>query len=88
MNIPTMNHTTFKARKREVGTTVEQVAHTSCKENMKLEMNKAILAGAEPDETGLIGVPVSYDMGWQKRGKGHNSLTGQGAAWDLKLARF
>ena len=26
MNIPTMNHSTFKAREREVGKTVENVA--------------------------------------------------------------
>jgi len=26
------------------------------------------------------GIAVSYDMGWTKRGKGHNSLTGHGAS--------
>ncbi|CAB4001077.1 Hypothetical predicted protein [Paramuricea clavata] len=26
---------------------------------------------------------ASYDMGWQKRGKGHNSSTGHGAAMGL-----
>ena len=83
MNIPTMNHSTFKAREREVGNAVEHVAQTSCKENMNIEMDNAVLAGAVPDDSGLIGIQVSYDMGWQKRGKGHNSLTGQGAAMGL-----
>ena len=27
----------------------------------------------------LTHIAVLYDMGWQKRGKGHNSLTGHGA---------
>ena len=42
-----------------------------------------MLKGATVDENGLIGFPVSYDMGWQKRGKGHNSLTGHGTAMGL-----
>ena len=28
----------------------------------------------------MPGIAVSYDMGWTKRGKGHNSLTGHGAS--------
>ena len=87
MNIATMNHSTFKAREREVGKTVENVSQISCKENMNMEMNDAVLDGAEPDDNGLIGIPVSYDMGWQKRGKGHNSLTGQGMAMGLKTGK-
>ncbi|CAB4007536.1 Hypothetical predicted protein, partial [Paramuricea clavata] len=87
MNIPTMNHSTFKTREREVGKTVENVAQISCKENMNMEMNDAVVDGAEPDVNGLIGIPVSYDMGWQKRGKGHNSLTGQGMAMGLKTGK-
>ena len=40
-----------------------------------------ILEKGEKD--GLVGIAVSYDMGWQKRGKGHNSLTGHGTAMGL-----
>lgn len=29
----------------------------------------------------LVGIAISFDMGWQKREKGHNSLTGH---WDGK----
>jgi hypothetical protein len=60
-----------------VGKTVENIAKICCKENMNMEMNDALLDRAEPDDNGLIGIPVSYDMGLQKRRKGHNSLTGQ-----------
>ena len=87
MNIPTMNHSTFKAREREVGKTVENVAQISCKENMNMEMNDAVVDGAEPDDNGLIGIPVSYDMGWQKRGRDMIHLQDKGWLWDLKLER-
>lgn len=35
---------------------------------------KHAIATAQPDENNLIPVPCSYDMGWQKRGKGSNSI--------------
>ena len=54
---------------------------------MKIERNNALLSGAASDKDGLVGIPVSYDMGWQKRGKGHNSLTGQGAAMGLQTGK-
>ena len=72
MNIPTMNNSTFKARERETGKAVEHVAQTSCKENMKFERDNALLSGVASDKHGLVGIPVSYDMRWQKRGKDHN----------------
>ena len=86
-NIPTMNNSTFKARERETGKAVEHVAQASCKENMQIERDNALSSGAASDKDGLVGIPVSYDMGWQKRGKGHNSLTGQGAAIGLHTAK-
>ena len=55
----------------------------SCKESIAEEREKAILAGKNVDEDGLIGLPVSYDMGWQKRGKGNFSLKGQETAMGL-----
>jgi DNA polymerase III epsilon subunit-like protein len=45
------------------------------------------LTGAEPDENDLIPISVSYDMGWQKRGKGFNSNTGQGAVMGLDTGK-
>jgi len=37
------------------------------------------LAGEVADSNGLIGIPASYDMAWQRRNGGHNSNTGHGA---------
>ena len=83
INFPPLNTVTFKKREREVGKVVESLAKKSCQENIEKEMENAVLKGATVDENGLIGFPVSYDMGWQKRGKGHNSLTGHGTAMGL-----
>ncbi|CAB4012396.1 Hypothetical predicted protein [Paramuricea clavata] len=68
--IPTMNNKTFKSREREVGKAVESLAQTSCKTNMEVEKKMAEKNREVADENGLIGIPVSYHMGWQKRGKG------------------
>jgi hypothetical protein len=83
INIPPFNNVTFKKREREVGRAIQSLASTSCKENLQKEKENAISNNIQADSNGLIGFPVSYDMGWQKRGKGHNSLTGQGAAMGL-----
>ena len=83
INIPPLNNVTFKKREREVGRAIQSLASTSCKENLQKEKENAISNNIQADSNGLIGFPVSYDMGWQKRGKGHNSLTGQGAAMGL-----
>ena len=40
-----------------------------------------------PSADGLVGIAVSYDMGWQKRGRGHNSSTGHGAAMGLATGK-
>ena len=83
INIPRINISTFKKREREVGKATETLAKKSCNESIAEEREKAILAGENVDENGLIGLPVSYDMGSQKRGKGHYSLTGEGTAMGL-----
>ena len=43
----------------------------------------AIKKGVEADDRGCINIPCSYAMGWQKRGKGHNSLNGHAALMGL-----
>ena len=63
----------------------------AAKENMKIERDNALLSGAASDKDGLVGIPVSYEIEWQKRGKGHNSFTGQWTRcckWDYKMERF
>lgn len=79
LDIPTVNHATFKTREREVGKAVELVANESCVVSCCKEREMAMAAGAECDSGNLVGVMCSYDMGWQKRGKAHNSSTGHGA---------
>ncbi len=79
MNIPPMCRGSFKARERETGKAVESVAKISCEEVIANEKTQLIGIGEEPDENNLMSVPCSYDMGWQKRGKGFNSNTGHAA---------
>ena len=69
LNVPSVNHVTFKVREREVGKAVESVAQASCLESCSEERKRAVAAGVQGDHQDLVGVLVSYDMGWQKRGK-------------------
>ena len=87
LNVPSINHVTFKAREREVGKVIESVAETSCRESCCEERKRAVAAGAQSDEKGLVGILVSYDMGWQKRGKAYNSSTGHGAVMGVSTGK-
>lgn len=78
-NIPTINSSTFKRREREVGKTIETVARASCQDSLRNEKMQILNDGFQPDEDNLVSVPCSFDMGRQKRGKGHNSHTGHAA---------
>ena len=88
LDIPPINHVTFKAREREVGKAVESVANESCIESSCKEREKAIASGAKPDSENLIGVMCSYDMGWQKRGKAHNSSSRHGAVLGVATGKI
>ena len=88
MNVPSINHTTFKAREREIGKVVESVAEARCMESCHEERKRAVAAASQSDDEGLVGVLVSYDMGWQKRGKAYNSSTGHGAVLVSEQGRF
>lgn len=83
MNIPPLNSSTFKKREREAGKAVEKVAKKSCKDYVAIERLTAVSTGSQADENNLISVQCSFDMGWQKRGKGHNSRTGHAAVMSL-----
>lgn len=74
MNIPPIARNTLKRREREVGPAVEKVAKRSCTDAFSEEREKS---GGE-------NITTSYDMGWQKRGRGYNSLTGVGHMIGLK----
>ena len=86
LNVPTINPT-FKSREREIGTAVEKVARKSGLENMALERKLALDGGATADSDGFVSVWCSYDMGWQKRGRGQNSSTGHGAVMGLTTGK-
>ena len=62
-----------------MGKAVESIAKASGMESSIEEKKIAIAAGAEIDSQNLVGVTCSYDMGWRKQGKAHNSSTGHGA---------
>ena len=75
LNAPMLNPVTFKLREREVGKAVESVAKSSCQNCSTMEKNKAPQNGVKSDEGNLIPIPCSFEMGWQRRGKGYNSRT-------------
>ena len=79
MNIPPMAFASFKTRERETGKAVENAARASCSPIITEEKDKLNEDGEQLDENNLMPVSCSYDMGWQKRGKGFKSNTGQAA---------
>ena len=87
MNVPPIANNTYKRREREVGLAVEQIAKRSCTNVTTTEKEMEIKKGAKADENGLIGLTCSYDMGWQKRGRVFNSLTGHGAVMGLQTGK-
>lgn len=52
-----------------------------------MEKNEALQNGVKSDEGNLFPIPCSFDMGWQRRGKGHNSCTGQAAVMSLSSGK-
>ena len=87
LNAPTLNPVTFKLREREAGKAVEAIAKGSCQDCLAIERMEALHSGVEVDESNLVPIPCSFDMGWQKRGKGHNSRTGQAAVMSLSSGK-
>ena len=79
MNTSTMNHRLFKRG-------VKKVARERCEMNLNLE-KKVAKQSSGPSTDGLVGITVFYDMGWQKRGRRHNSSTGHGAAMGLTTGK-
>ena len=72
INVPSLGESTLKAREREVGPQIEKLAKESCLESLESERN----LWKEDNEKENVAIGASFDMGWQKRGKAHNSLTG------------
>ena len=72
INVPLLGESTLKAREREGGPQIEKLAKESCLESLESERN----LWKEDSEKENVAIGASFDMGWQKRGKAHNSLTG------------
>ena len=87
LNAPTLNSVTFKLREREVGKAVEGIAKSSCPNCLTMRKNEALQNGIKSDKGNLVPIPCSFDMGWQRRGKGHNSRTGQAAVMSLSSGK-
>ena len=71
MDIYCLHSKSYKAIERRVGPIIEKVAEGSC--NNWLEKEKESNEGEQD-------IAISFDMGWQKRGKARNSRTGHGTA--------
>ena len=79
INLPAVSENTLKAREREIGPVIERVAKESCGKALEVEKSQWMdesFNSAKASNEG-VGIGASYDGGWQKRGKGHNSLTGK-----------
>ena len=71
IDVKCMTSKTYKSIERTVGTEIETEARSSCSDWLQTEVNSS---------AGKNDLAISYDMGWQKRGNGRNSRTGQGTA--------
>lgn len=87
LNIPTMNSQLFKMREREIGNSIGKVAKGSCDVYLEQEKENAEKSNNQGEVDSMPAIAVSYDMGWTKRGKGHNSHTGHGASMGLKTGK-
>lgn len=88
MNIPPVCPKTLKRREREMGPVIESLAKRSCTCAAKEELEQTT-AGVEGGCESNVGIAVSYDMGWQKRGTGksYNSTSGVGHMFGAKTKK-
>ena len=76
INLPAVHENTLKAREREIGPALEKIAKRSCKNAIEKEKSQWLIESSSKESPEKVGIGASYDTGWQKRGKGHNSFTG------------
>ncbi|XP_044166167.1 uncharacterized protein LOC122950140 [Acropora millepora] len=84
INLPAVHENTLKAREREIGPALEKIAKRSCKNAIEKEKSQWLIESSSKESPEKVGIGASYDTGWQKRGKGHNSFTGVGTMIGLK----
>ena len=76
INLPAVHENTLKARERDIGPALEKIAKRSCKNAIEKEKSQRLIESSGKESPEKVGIGASYDTGWQKRGKGHNSFTG------------
>ena len=77
MNIKPVSENTMKQAEREVGILIEETAKESCEKWRREEKRRG-------EGEGLRG---SFDAGWQKQGRAHNSRTGHGTMVGLETGK-
>jgi len=70
INLSPLGQNTLNAREKEAGPVIEAVAKKSCAEAIEAK-KRCWIYGQQESESGSIKIGASYDMGWQKQGKGH-----------------
>ena len=63
------------------------MARASCQDSLSNKKAQTLEDGSQPDEDNLVSVPCSFDMGWQKSGKGYNSHTARAAVMSLTTGK-
>ena len=79
MNIPAVDPKLLRRQERVIGPVIEKVAQESCDTATQDELSATV-----PGE----GITMTYDCGWQKRGRAMNSLTGVGHTIGLHTERY
>ncbi|CAH3133774.1 unnamed protein product [Pocillopora meandrina] len=76
LGVPSISSSNFKKRERESGKAVEEVAKDSCNQFNEEEKRLSTTGNEE-----VVKLGVSYDMGWRKRGRCHDSSSGGAQQW-------
>ena len=82
LGVPSISSSNFKKRERESGKAVEEVAKDSCNQFNEEEKRLSTTGNEE-----VVKLGVSYDMGWRKRGRCHDSSSGVGTAVGLHTGK-
>lgn len=83
--LPSLTLANYKTRERESGAAIEAVAKESC--DFFTEVEKQLSTSEQHNQQQIVKVGVSYDMGWRKRGRSHDSSSGVGTAVGMKTGK-
>ena len=85
--LPSLTLANYKTQERESGAAIEAVAKESC--DFFTEVEKQLSTSEQHNQQQIVKVHVgvSYDMGWRKRGRSHDSSSGTGTAVGMKTGK-